>query len=106
MGSGFYARDNSIHHNFQRCLVIHNSHGLDIENNVAFDTIGHCYFLEDGAERANSFINNLAILSRVGSLIPSDSEPANFWITVSIQIHKKTLIFCRTQSNFFPELFS
>ena len=78
---GFYAKDNSIHHNFQRCIAVHNSHGLSIEDNVAFDTIGHCYFLEDGGERGNSWIHNLGILSRVGALIPSDSKPTNFWIT-------------------------
>ena len=80
-GLGFYARKLSIHHNYQRCIAVHNSHGLMIYDNVAFDTIGHCYFLEDGGERGNTFDHNLGILARVGSLIPSDAKPTNFWIT-------------------------
>lgn len=80
-GSGFYAKDNSVHHNFQRCIVIHNSHGLLVQDNVAYSTIGHCYFLEDGGERGNTFDHNLGIMAYVGALIPSDEKPSVFWIT-------------------------
>ena len=46
-----YAMDNSIHHVFQRCITVHGTHGVNVINNVAYHTFGHCYFLEDGGER-------------------------------------------------------
>ena len=36
-----YARSNSIHHCFQRCITIHGTHGVRLEDNVAFSTYGH-----------------------------------------------------------------
>ena len=45
-----YVRSNSLHHNFQRCVVCHGTMGCRVEDNVAFETLGHCYFLEDGVE--------------------------------------------------------
>lgn len=102
-GQGLYAKDNSIHNNFQRCIVVHGtishmgttitlylgSDGLLIKDNVAYNTNGHCYFLEDGNEQSNTFDHNLGVNSRgVGNLIedplqiiPTDSSPSVFWIT-------------------------
>ena len=53
-----YAMDNAIHHVFQRCVTVHGTHGVNVINNVAYNTFGHCYFLEDGGERykVNSFL--------------------------------------------------
>src|SRR6185295_17686454 len=34
---------------------------LRVENNVTYNTVGHCFFLEDGAEHGNQFVHNLAI---------------------------------------------
>eukprot|EP00004_Rigifila_ramosa_P012202 TRINITY_DN262_c0_g1_i1.p1 TRINITY_DN262_c0_g1~~TRINITY_DN262_c0_g1_i1.p1 ORF type:complete len:1255 (+),score=271.83 TRINITY_DN262_c0_g1_i1:3-3767(+) len=77
----------AIHHVFQRCLVLHDSSGVLVQNNVAANTTGHCYFLEDGGEMYNTFIGNLAADSApvpAGSpvqLLPTDDRPAMFWIT-------------------------
>ena len=46
-----YARENSIHDVFQRCVTVHGTHGARVERNVAYKTFGHCYFLEDGGEK-------------------------------------------------------
>jgi len=69
----------------QRCIVMHGTHKVTISDNVAFDTFGHCYMTEDGAEWSNVFRNNLgAYTRRPAKLIrstESDNFPATFWIT-------------------------
>jgi cell migration-inducing and hyaluronan-binding protein len=35
-----------------------------VENNVTYNTVGHCFFLEDGIEHGNEFIHNLAIQTK------------------------------------------
>ena len=35
-----------------------------VENNVTYNTVGHCFFLEDGVETGNQFVHNLAILTK------------------------------------------
>ncbi|KAK3105830.1 hypothetical protein FSP39_006666, partial [Pinctada imbricata] len=67
-----YIRDNSIHHSFARCITIHGTDGTLIKDNVAFDILGHCYFLEDGGEKHNVFDGNLGALIKAARLIPSD----------------------------------
>ena len=89
VGKGYFARDNSIHDVFQRCVVIHGTDGIEVSGNVAFNTYGHCYFLEDGAEQSNVFDRNLGINARGVAnvpedplqLIPTDSAPSVFWVT-------------------------
>lgn len=88
MGKGSYVKNTSLHHLFSRCITIHGTNQLLIQSNVAYDTIGHCYFFEDGAEVKNVLENNLGILTRrpvtADALLPSDitSVAASvFWIT-------------------------
>ena len=59
----------------------HGTHGVTVSDNVAYSTMGHCYFLEDGGEKYNTFHNNLGLLTRPGTTIPSDRRPATFWVT-------------------------
>jgi len=74
--------DCSLHHNYQRCITVHETNGVMVKNNVAYHTYGHCYFLEDGAEINNVFDGNLGIYTKpmIPPLIPSDSTPTVFWI--------------------------
>ncbi|XP_069115544.1 cell surface hyaluronidase-like [Argopecten irradians] len=76
-----YIRDNAIHHTFARCLTIHGTHGVMVQDNVAYESLGHCYFLEDGGEKRTVFDGNLGANTRAGSLIPLDRRPTTFWIT-------------------------
>jgi len=41
---------------------------------VGYDTLGHCFFLEDGNERDNVFVHNLGLVTRPGSLLPADRD--------------------------------
>jgi cell migration-inducing and hyaluronan-binding protein len=83
--TGSYIRDSSIHNSFNRCLTIHGTNNLQIKAVVAYDTIGHCFFMEDGVETGNVLEQNLGILTRSprgqGLLGSDNRSPATFWIT-------------------------
>ena len=80
-----FVEASSIVHSNNRCIAVHGSNGTVVRDNVAFDTIGHCYFLEDGIESHNTFEGNLGMLTRAATqreaVLPSDLKPATFWIT-------------------------
>ena len=63
-GAGQYIRNTAIHDSFNRCVTVHGTNNLVIENNVTFNTVGHCFFMEDGIETGNAFIRNLAIQTK------------------------------------------
>lgn len=85
--TGSIVRKNVIRESNQRCVVIHGSHDVTVEDNVAFDSYGHCYMLEDGAEIDNTFIGNLGARTRGifnAELVlekASDKFASTFWIT-------------------------
>jgi G8 domain len=58
---GQYIRNASIHDTFNRCVTVHGTNDLRVENNVTYNIVGHCFFLEDGIEHGNQFVHNLAI---------------------------------------------
>jgi cell migration-inducing and hyaluronan-binding protein len=105
---GQYIRNSAIHDTYSRCVTVHGTNYLDVENNVTYNNIGHCFFLEDGVEHGNQFVHNLGILTKchpdapcvptnlaaagekraAGNgqqakdvLLPSDNTAATFWIT-------------------------
>ena len=89
---GSVVSKNSIRKSHQRCIDVHGTNKLKIQENVAYDTKGHCYLTEDGTETGNEFIMNIGIQTApVTDLIPSssvamngaesDNGPATFWIT-------------------------
>lgn len=103
---GQYFENSSIHDTYSRCLTVHGTNDLLIENNVTYNNVGHCFFLEDAVEHGNQIVHNLAILtkchpdgkpceptdlslahqSNAGQsakdiLIPSDNTASSFWIT-------------------------
>jgi cell migration-inducing and hyaluronan-binding protein len=84
---------------------VHGTNNVRVENNVTFNTVGHCFFLEDGIETGNQFVHNLGIQTKCHPtlpceptnltlahqstegqkskhiLIPSDNTVSTFWIT-------------------------
>jgi len=56
-----YIKGNVIRNSYNRAVTIHGCHYLLVENNIAYNVLGHTYFLEDGIETKNQFIRNLAI---------------------------------------------
>jgi G8 domain len=60
-GRGQYIKNASIHDTYNRCVTVHGTNGVRVENNVTYNIVGHCFFLEDGIEHGNEFVRNLAI---------------------------------------------
>ena len=81
-GKDVYIRSNSIHNTFSRCVTIHGTHNVTVEDNIAYHHLGHCYFVEDGGEQDNKFIGNLGLSTRTGTLLPTDKVDmvSTFWI--------------------------
>ncbi len=61
---GQYIKNAAIHHTYNRCVTVHGTHNLRVENNVTYNTVGHCFFMEDGIEHGNEFIRNLAMQTK------------------------------------------
>lgn len=95
-----YLTDSSIHRSYYRCISLHGTHRAIVSQNVAYDAIGHCYYLEDGVEEFNVLAHNLAahvhFLSSPGRsdgqtcddvaqsdtlLLPADVTASGFYIT-------------------------
>src|SRR6195256_3580204 len=115
---GQYIKDSAIHNTYSRCVTVHGTNYLGIENNVTYNNIGHCFFLEDGVEHDNQYVHNLAILTKchpdapcvatnlapfgvtAGTnfytagqdakdvLLPSDNTASSFWITNPNNIYR------------------
>ncbi len=103
---GQYIENSSIHDTYSRCVTVHGTNNLRVQNNVTYNTVGHCYFMEDAVEHGNRFIHNLAMLTKCHPdgkpcdptnltlahqsnrgqtakdiLIPSDNTASSYWIT-------------------------
>ncbi|MGZ3255995.1 MAG: G8 domain-containing protein [Croceibacterium sp.] len=63
-GKGQYIQNSSIHDTYSRCVTVHGTNDVRVENNVTFNTVGHCFFLEDAVEHGNQIVHNLAILTK------------------------------------------
>ncbi|GJP61931.1 hypothetical protein CLOP_g19052 [Closterium sp. NIES-67] len=84
-------RKNVIAASQQRCVVIHATSDMTIEENVAYETKGHCFLTEEGSEYNNVFKRNLGINIRgVRKVIPpessdrldrqTDNQATTFWM--------------------------
>lgn len=62
-----------------RCLVLHQSSGVTIGDDVAFDAYGHCFATADGTETKNIFSGNLAAQIHAG-VLTEDAVPAAFYL--------------------------
>jgi hypothetical protein len=78
----------SLHGLFNRCVAIHGTNDALVRDVVAYDTYGHCVFVEDGVETGNVLERVLALMVRRpaagDALLASDVGglgPAAFWIT-------------------------
>jgi hypothetical protein len=88
--TGSIVAKNTVRQSNQRCIVVHGTSNLLVQSNVAYDTKGHCFIVEDGIETGNMFIGNLGAQTGIPKkIIPdtgpngveTDNAPATFWIT-------------------------
>ena len=64
-------------------MAVHGVHYLRVLDNVAFETRGHTYFIEDGIETKNVITGNLGANTRESfAMLTVDQTPATYWITV------------------------
>jgi len=83
--AGTIVARNTVRHSHQRCYVVHATDYVKLEYNIAFDTFGHCFMLEDGIEEENSFFHNLGLETKIMpdegliSIAESDQFAATFW---------------------------
>jgi len=129
-GQGQYIRNSAIHDTYSRCVTVHGTDNVRVENNVTFNTVGHCFFLEDGIETGNQFVRNLGIQTKCHPtlpceptnlvlahqstkgqasehiLIPSDNTVSTFWITNPDNIYRDNVAAGSDQIGFwmaFPQ---
>uniref|UniRef100_A0A8C5WC76 hyaluronoglucosaminidase n=1 Tax=Leptobrachium leishanense TaxID=445787 RepID=A0A8C5WC76_9ANUR len=67
-----YVEGISVHHSFSRCVTVHATNGLLIKDTIGYDALGHCFFLEDGIEQRNTLFHNLGLVTKPGTLLPTD----------------------------------
>jgi len=100
---GQYIKNASLHDTYNRCVTVHGTNFLQVENNVTYNTVGHCFFLEDGIEHGNEFIKNLAIQTKCHptlECVPTnlaangerDSKYANRQAYSAMSFHGNTLL--------------
>jgi len=63
-GKGQYIENSAIHDTYSRCVTIHGTNDVRVQNNVTYNTVGHCFFLEDAIETGNQYVHNLGILTK------------------------------------------
>ncbi|MGV3555548.1 MAG: G8 domain-containing protein, partial [Croceibacterium sp.] len=71
-GAGQYIRNSAIHDTYSRCVTVHGTNNVTVENNVTYNTVGHCFFLEDGIETGNRFVRNLGIQTKCHPTLPCE----------------------------------
>ncbi|XP_053383836.1 cell surface hyaluronidase-like [Mercenaria mercenaria] len=89
-GKTAVVKRNSIHHTYRRAITIHGTFGTSVEapgvqltENVAYWTLGHSFFLEDGAESATILRRNLGAETRNvnNDFVTDRSKATTYWIT-------------------------
>ncbi len=92
-GEGQYMRNCSVNTGLNRAITIHGSNYVTVEDNVAFDILGHAVFFEDGVEQHNEVHRNLVVFTErpepSQAVLITDYEldqvqnrtPAVFWIS-------------------------
>jgi cell migration-inducing and hyaluronan-binding protein len=128
---GQYIRNAAIHNTYNRCVTMHGTNNLRVENNVTFDTVGHCFFMEDGVEHGNQIIHNLAIMTKCHTskpcvpttlaasgesiarangqkskdvLLPSDNTVASYWITNPDNVYRDNVAAGSDSNGFWVSL--
>lgn len=70
---------NVITNSNQRCVLIHGTNGVTVEDNVAWNTSGHCYATETGSEINNVFKDNLGSRTKLLQFHNTQSDSKGFW---------------------------
>lgn len=78
-------RNSAIWGSQNRCVTIHATNGVLVDNNICYDIVGHGIFLEDGNERRNVITNNLVLGTKSPAsnrrLLMHDDQASGFWLS-------------------------
>ena len=88
-GKGQYVKNASIHDTYNRCVTVHGTNYVHVENNVTYNIVGHCFFLEDGIEHGNEYIHNLAM--QIKCHPTKECVPSNLAANGEISGNRQTL---------------
>ena len=73
---------NTIRNSLNRCIVLSSTIGATVSSNVAYNTVGHCYYV-DKLSKSNTVSKNFGAdtksASLLASILDSDDTPATFW---------------------------
>jgi hypothetical protein len=81
---------NTIRESNQGCIVLAGTSDVLIQENIAYDTIGHCFVLQDGMETGNTLRRNLGARTRQAEVFDQsytnseeglDTTPSTFLIS-------------------------
>ena len=79
-----YIRSSAVHHSNNRCITVHGTKDVTVADNVGYETLGHCFFFEDGIETGVKLLRNLGFSTRRPAegqrILDTDDVPATFWI--------------------------
>lgn len=62
--TGHFVRNSTVWNSSHRCMVVHGTNGVVLQNNICYDIKGHAIFLEDAVERRNVIEGNLVLKVR------------------------------------------
>lgn len=65
---GTYVKGCAIRRSFNRAIAVHDTNNVLLQDNVAYDVIGHAYYLEDGGEIDNDLLHNLGLVTKIPPL--------------------------------------
>ncbi|HEV8455727.1 MAG TPA: G8 domain-containing protein, partial [Gemmatimonadales bacterium] len=70
---------NSVHHSYNKCLTLHSSQDVTVENMVCARIIGHIFYQEYGDESGTKYLNNLGLGAMSNSFDVPDHLRGQFW---------------------------
>ncbi|XP_076436577.1 cell surface hyaluronidase-like [Babylonia areolata] len=76
-----YVRSVSIRDSYSMCVVLSGTSGLTIQDNVAYNHFGHCYFLKEGGEKRTVLDGNLGVGTKEHSRSDLEKQSTTFLIT-------------------------
>jgi len=101
---------NTVRDSNQRCYVVHDTHNATFEYNVAFNTSGHCFVVEDGGEEDNVFYRNLGACTKavadneLVSITESDHQASTFWTSAPKNIFRENVCAGSADTGFWYEM--
>lgn len=81
-----YFKASSVHRSYYRCATIHGTNKATVTENVFYDAIGSCLYMEDGIEILNTISYNLG--AHIHMIGPEPATGGNQYIPVISQSDK------------------